>query len=136
MLEDKLDKLIAALDRNSTALEAVLAEAPKASPAPEPKAEKPAPAPKKTAPAPKPELLPDPEPEKQDEADPDLDDVEDVVTVAAVTAEQIRNAVQPRLAEPGFKEKFKSLRIEYKIQGISELTDEQRGGFLTRINAL
>ena len=84
----------------------------------------------------------DPEPEAQPEADtpdPDLDGPTEVVeTEVVVTDADLRAAIQPKLASGGlrFKEEFRALRAEYGIAGISELTDANRGEFLTRIQAL
>lgn len=150
-LESAITDLAEAIKANTVVTSQLLAgranaavaptQAPVQAEAPQPKNATPPPAAKpKPAPAPEPEPAPEPtpEPEPVDTPDPDLDGPVEVETVTVVTDADLRAAIQPKLAAGGqaFKMKFKALREEYCIAGISELTDDNRGEFLKRIEAL
>lgn len=134
MIEQHLIELTEAIKANTANLTTILErtganQTPAATPAP---AAKPA---KVKAEAPAPVVAPKVEPVEievtpEPEAEPEAE-------IPVVTYEALADIVRGRLKEgEGFKSQFKALREEFKVGSITELTDENRGTFLDRINAI
>jgi len=104
----------------------VAATTPAEAPAAEPKTTKA----KATAKA----LVPPVETKLEVVPDPDLDD--DAGTVEVVTIEDLRAEIRPRMKEDGYKAKFGTVRVEFGVEELSQLTEDQYAPFLAAMKAI
>lgn len=127
MIEQRIIELTEAVKANTSAILAVLA---KAGTTPAPAAEdKPAKAKKET---------PAPEKTVEAKAEPEAKPVkEETPALPVVSHDELANAIRARLKEgDSFKSQFAALRVEFNVSSITELTDDNRGTFLERVNAI